>query len=86
MMQHKVDGDGACLILFAGNMILSAASNAIHTLGFMTILQGLALAASIVASIYVSVDHHLKIKWKKNPDKKSNWGEHQKHNDSGGHN
>lgn len=70
-MQHKIDGDGPCLVLLAGNMILNAGTitDAIQSMGLMAILQGLALTASIVASVYVSIDHHKKIKWKKNQSK-----------------
>ena len=93
-MQHRVDNDGICILLFAGNMLL----NVVGSIGVMTLLQGLAMLASIVASVYVAIDHHKKIKWKKRKDKedmespkdretieKSQIAEKQKHNDNGGH-
>lgn len=67
-MHHSfMEGDGKCLILFAGNMMLSV----VQTVGVMTVLQALALAASIVASSYVALDHHKKLSWKKKQDKAS---------------
>ena len=76
-MQHNVDNDGRCLLLFAGNMLL----NIVAAVGIMTFLQGLAMLASIVASIYVAIDHHKKIKWKKRQDRSAN--DHDKQNDNG---
>ena len=66
-MPHQGNhNDGTCLLLFAGNMLL----NVVAAVGVLSFLQGVALVSSIVASIYVSIDHHKKIKWKKAQSRK----------------
>ena len=64
-----------CIVLFASNALLTTLSH----INIMTVLQGVALAASIVASVMVAVDHHKKIVCKRRMTKKER--EEQKNKD-----